>query len=139
MVRVGLIDDSKLLRARVAGMLAELRGVRVVGEAATLADARRLVGRWHADVVLLDLHLRDGNGLDWLPELKARPRAPAVIVLTQYAYELLRERCLAAGADAFLDKHSEVSRLPAVLRSLARSPRRPPRRRARAPRAPVPR
>lgn len=131
MLRVGLVDDSQLLRLRVRALIADLSGVTLVGEATSLAEARRDLAGWSADVVVLDLRLTDGNGLDLLVDLKGRPDAPAVIVFTNYSYHLLRDRCLAAGADVFLDKVADFASLPATLRQLrgrhGRSPHRPGR------------
>ena len=52
--------------------------------------------------------------------MRARSPPPAVIVLTNYAYDQLRSTCLEAGADEFLDKRTEFERLPAIVTELGR-------------------
>ena len=68
------------------------------------------------DVLLLDLPLADGSGLDVLSSLKVKRPALRVIVLTNFATAQHRQASLAAGADVFLDKSHESQRVPAILR-----------------------
>lgn len=66
MIRVLLVDDHQLFRS---GVRAELEGrVDVVGEAGDVAEAVECIGRLEPDVVLLDVHLPDGNGADVIPK-----------------------------------------------------------------------
>jgi DNA-binding NarL/FixJ family response regulator len=83
------------------------RGLHVVGEADSAAAALRLAAELRPDVIVLDLQLPDGNGLDILPQLKARQPSPAIAVLTNFAQGAFRARCLSLGADWFFDKSSE--------------------------------
>lgn len=119
-LRVFVVEDSEAVRSRLVAMLGELRGVEVAGEAANVADAiARIPGR-RPDAVLVDLRLPDGDGFEVIRAVKALTPAPAVMVLTNYAYPLLRARGLAAGADWFLDKAAEFPRIPEILGELRR-------------------
>lgn len=120
-LRVFVVEDSEVVRTRLVALLRELRGVRVAGEAASVADAVARLPADRPDAVLVDLRLPDGDGFDVIRAAKALTPTPAVVVLTSYAYQELRARGLAAGADWFLDKATEFPRIPAILRDVART------------------
>lgn len=115
-----MVEDSEIVRTRLVAMLAETRGVEVVGEAATVADAVARLPAGRPDAVLVDLRLPDGDGFEVIRAAKALTPAPVVVVLTSYAYPQLEARGLAAGADWFLDKSTQFLRVPEILTSLAR-------------------
>ena len=119
-MRVFLVDDSLLVRVRLARMLQDLWQVEKVIEAGTVAEAQGLLPDSNADVVIVDMRLPDGDGLEVLRAAKRMRPPPAVIVLTNYAYDQLRSTCLEAGADEFLDKRTEFERLPAIVTELGR-------------------
>ena len=110
MIRVLLIDDDAFYR-RVLILLLEMQpDIRVVAQAASLAQARTMLGG--VDVAILDRRLPDGDGLELIGEL--REASPGVKVLAISAYEDLvnRREAIEAGADRILGKvglHDEVS------------------------------
>jgi DNA-binding NarL/FixJ family response regulator len=78
--RVVLVDDHELFRA---GVRAELDGlVDVVGDAATVADAVELIREQAPDVVLLDVHMPDGGGLEVIRRLAGEPAAARFLALS---------------------------------------------------------
>ena len=89
--------------------------------AGTLAEARTLIATAGADAVLLDVHLPDGNGLDLLRELRARPDTAQlpVVVLTADTSPELRNEALDSGATAFHTKPYDIPALTAAIRGLA--------------------
>jgi DNA-binding NarL/FixJ family response regulator len=101
-------------------MFADVPGIDAVLEASTLAEARRFLAERTPNVVVLDLHLRAGNGLELLKDLKRERQEIRVIVLTNEATEQHRRSCAALGADYFFDKSTEFE---AVLRVLEREVR----------------
>ena len=114
-VKVLVVDDSAAVRTRVAAQLREA-GLSVIGEVGTLSDTLAFVSTRMPDAIVLDLQLPDGSGLDVLPVVKSCAPAPVVVVLTNSARPSYRERCLARGADAVLDKSTEFeSVVPALL------------------------
>jgi len=114
-VTVLVVEDSAPVRARVVALL-RAHGLEVVGEAASVAEAVQLAEALRPGVIVLDLCLPDGDGMDLLPALKARAPAPLVAVLTNTAHVECRERCLALGADLFFDKSREFDTMAEVLR-----------------------
>jgi len=117
-IRVCLVEDSSLVRLRLGGMLRDLWDVEQVFEAATVAEARRLLPTAKPHLVVVDMRLPDGDGLEVVAAAKRLRPQPAVVVLTNYGYDQLRATCLEAGADQFLDKRTEFDRLPAIVADL---------------------
>jgi DNA-binding NarL/FixJ family response regulator len=118
-MKVFLVDDSLVIRQRLKRMLADVNEVIVIGEA---GDARTAttdnILRQKPDVVLLDIHLLDGSGIDILIALKKAKPAPAVIILTNYPFPQYRQKCLEAGADFFFVKSTEFDQVIPALKQL---------------------
>ena len=113
-MKVLVVDDSPTIRSRIVALLREVPGVEAT-EADGGQEAIERVRASAFDVVVLDLHMPGRSGLDVLPEIKAEPRPPRVIVFTSHPTELHRRQCLALGADHFLDKSREFQQLVDVL------------------------
>ena len=102
-------------------MLAAMSGVEVVGHAETAADAIVGVLAAKPDVVVLDIKLKAGSGIEVLRTIKRRIAEPAVIMLTNYATDVYRTKCLQAGAEYFLDKTNEFEQLRPIIDELTRT------------------
>ena len=120
-LRVLLVEDSAMIRARLAEALAAIPHVRITGQAETEPEALALMRQAPWDVAVLDLQLKRGTGLGELRSLAQGDRRPAtcVIVFTNFAFPQYRERSLALGADYFFDKSREFHRVRDVLNALA--------------------
>jgi len=104
---VFLVEDSPRLRRLLAGILGELDGVAVVGEAADEFSAIRLLGECQADLAIVDLELGTGSGLEILRALSSQPQRFGrlrAVVFSNYGHPSLRECCRNLGADGFFDK-----------------------------------
>ena len=119
-LRVLLVEDSPLIRERLAESLVDPGRIEIVGDADSEAAAISLVQSAQWDALVLDLQLKSGTGLGVLRALKSmrRPRT-SVIVLTNYAFPQYRAKSLSMGADYFFDKAREYHRVREVLDSLA--------------------
>jgi DNA-binding NarL/FixJ family response regulator len=113
--KIFLVDDSELMRQILTARLEEMEGVQVVGQAATVAEAIDGLRELQPDVVILDLRLPDGSGLEVLLAVKQSEPLPLVIVLTQYSNPHYRAQCLEAGADYFFDKSSDFELVVQVI------------------------
>ena len=115
---VYIVDDSRVIQCVLADMLGELPSARIVGMAETASDAITGILDSHPDCVFLDLNLREGTGLSVLQAV--HPKAPEIVfvVMTNNEGEKYRQACLAAGADHFLDKTNELSKLKYTLDGL---------------------
>jgi DNA-binding NarL/FixJ family response regulator len=117
-MKVFIADDSALLRERLVALICDLEGMEVVGQAGDAAEALEAIRRLKPDVAVLDIRMPGGNGIQVLEAVKRQPAPPLVIMLTGFAYPQYRRKCLAAGADYFLDKTTEFERVAEVLRQL---------------------
>jgi len=120
-LRVVIVEDSAIIRARLAETLSEIRNLTIVGQADTESEALQLLSSGAWDAVILDLQLKQGTGLGVLKKLRdeGRPTHSKVIVFTNYAFPQYRDRSLSSGADYFFDKAREFHRVRDVLADLA--------------------
>jgi two-component system, NarL family, response regulator DevR len=120
-LRVLLVDDSTILRERVASMITELApDVEVIRLAWGGAVVPAAVRALRPDVVVLDHHVPDGNGMDVVRDIKRNIPAPVVIVFTNDCYPQYRQRCLESGAEFFFDKSNEYGKLRETIEHLNR-------------------
>lgn len=112
-----VVDDSEPVRSRLVEMLSATG--TDVESAASVTEASRAIQARAPDVVILDIRLPDGSGLDLLHAIAAAGLRAKVIVLTSYASTQLRRKCLDAGADFFLDKFEEFQRVAQIVAQLA--------------------
>ena len=114
-MRVFLADDSVPVRERILEMLEEIPDVHVVGHAEDALAARLLITALQPDVVILDINMPGGSGIEVLHDIKQMSPSPRVIMLTNYSQPQYRKRCLEAGADYFLDKSTEFDEIRNLL------------------------
>jgi len=114
-MRILIADDSAVVRARLISLLADLRGIEVVGQAEDAIEARNLAEKLRPDVAILDLRMPKGSGADVLSDLKKLNPTPKVIMLTNYPHPENRKKCMDRGADYFFDKSNEFQKVVSVL------------------------
>jgi DNA-binding NarL/FixJ family response regulator len=113
-----LVEDSTSIRTRLLELLTEVPGLEIVGVADDAAGAMDIFQRCRPDAAVLDIHIRNGSGIALLDQIKQQRRDCVVIMLTSLVHQEYRQRCLAAGADYFLEKSREFSRVAKLLRQL---------------------
>lgn len=123
MIRVLLVDDHELIRQGLRRAFERADGFEVVGEAGTIAEAEVLVASQLPTVVLMDVRLPDGSGLDAVKRLRARRPSLGIVVLTMYAGDEQLFGALDAGASAFVGKDAPADDVLAAARHAAASPR----------------
>lgn len=108
-----IAEDNDTILTNLIETLQEITEVRVVGSGATQTEAERWLdlhdGHWH--LAIIDLFLKEGNGLAVLTGCHKREPYQKVVVLTNYATPETRKRAMALGADAMFDKSSELEEL----------------------------
>jgi len=104
LLKVFLVEDAPLLRERLEALIAAIPGASVVGHAGGAAEAVSAILAARPDVVVLDIHLTEGNGFDVLRGLRAAQFAPSVYVLTNHPLESYRQAAERLGACGFFDK-----------------------------------
>ncbi|NPA31696.1 MAG: response regulator/pilus assembly protein [Chloroflexi bacterium] len=115
-IRVLIVDDILETRENLRKLLQFERGIEVVGEAETGAEALRRAAALKPDVVIMDINLPDANGLDVTEELRRRDPAMQVVILSvQEGREYMR-RAMKAGAYDYLVKPPPIDELLAAVR-----------------------
>jgi DNA-binding NarL/FixJ family response regulator len=117
-MKVFVVDDSHLVRERIIEMISELQGVEISGQAERAKEAVASIQKLKPDVVVLDIRLPGGNGIEVLKEIKKDKSAPIIIILTNYPYPQYKKKCKEAGADFFFDKSTEFHKIIQVLKKL---------------------
>ncbi len=107
-LRILIVDDHDIVRQGIAALLERQPGYDVVAQAGTAADAMAAVDRFAPDLIILDVGLPDGSGIETCREIKARRPETRVVILTGSADEDTVLTAVVAGANGYLLKSSGV-------------------------------
>jgi DNA-binding NarL/FixJ family response regulator len=118
-IRVALVEDHPLVIDGMRAALAGHEGISVVGAATTLAGARELLRTTACDIVLLDIRLPDGSGIDLLQDNFDTPGGPAFLVLSSFLTPEYVAAAMALGASGFLLKTSPADEIVAAVEAIA--------------------
>ncbi len=121
-ISVLLVDDHELIRQGLRRAFERDGEFDVVGEAGSVNEALRLIGLITPDVVIFDVRLPDGSGLDAIRKIRADRKDLGIVVLTMYAGDEQLFEALEAGASAFVPKNSPADDVVAAARHAAASP-----------------
>ena len=119
MIRVMLVDDQTLVRQGVRSLLELSDDIEVVGEAVDGQSAINTVADINPDVLLLDMRMPNGSGLDVLLALAERQQLPATIILTTFDDDELVLSGIRAGARGYLLKDVALDELLDAVRAVA--------------------
>ncbi len=118
-----LVDDHELIRQGLSRAFERQEDFTVAGEAASVADALALASTLKPDVVVTDVRLPDGSGLDVVRRLRSTDPTVGLVVLTMYAGDEQLFGALEAGASAFVAKDAPSDDVVAAARHALVSPR----------------
>jgi two-component system response regulator DevR len=106
-IRLLIVDDHKVVRLGLMTMFSRHRGVQIVGDVGTMADAITDAQRLKPDVVLMDVRLPDGSGIDACREIRATCPGTEILFLTSFADDDALLATVLAGAAGFLLKQAD--------------------------------
>ena len=112
---VYIVDDSDSIRQRLVSMLAAMANVAVVGEARTESEAIDGIVATSPNIVLLDLNLGLGSGMQVLHAVRRKLPWVEVVVLTNHSEPQYRRACIKAGARHFFDKSTQFDCVRTVI------------------------
>jgi two-component system response regulator DevR len=118
-IRILIVDDHAVVRIGLKTVLANASGFRVVGEAGTVAESVALAVQARPDVVLMDVRLPDGSGVEACRRIKADNPDIRVVMLTSYQDEEAIVGAVMAGASGYLLKQADAERLIQAIRDAA--------------------
>ncbi|MBH0190944.1 MAG: response regulator transcription factor [Nitrospira sp.] len=110
-IRVLLVDDHEIVRVGLRSVLGQKHGIAVVGESASMAEAVALAGKLRPDVILMDIRLPDGSGVNACREILAAHQEIQVIFLTSYADDDSVLAAVMAGARGYVLKEIDSTSL----------------------------
>jgi len=118
-LRIMLVEDQTVVREGLRQLMESDPEFKVVGEAATAAEAVSQAARLKPDVILLDLKLPDGSGLDAARQILQGSDPPAILVLSTYADAALVRSALALGASGYIPKTASFAEIASAVRTTA--------------------
>lgn len=105
-IRILVVDDHELMRNGLARMIDQEADLEVCGEAAGVDDALAKLAATRPDLVIVDVALKQGNGIDLIKRIKSRQPTVRMIVLSMHDESLYAERALRAGAMGYVNKQA---------------------------------
>ena len=119
MIRLFLVDDHEIVRAGLRALLSSIEDMEIVGEAGGVAEAVREAARLGPELVLMDMRLPDGTGLDACREILAQAPSTRVLFLTSYSDEQAVTAAVLAGATGYVLKDAGSKALVVAIRNAA--------------------
>ena len=118
--KIGIIEDSKLLKMQIVSILNQQEEIKILFQAEDEDEALTKLRNIIVDLVILDISLRKGNGLNLIPEIKEIRPETQVIIFTSHTENTYRKRSMELGADYFFNKSIEYEEMIATISKLAR-------------------
>jgi DNA-binding NarL/FixJ family response regulator len=119
-IRVVLVDDHAVFCDALTAVLNLEPDLRVVGRGGTVREALEAVRLHRPDVVLLDVHLPDGSGIDAVQSIKREFPKTQVVMLTSDEEESVLRDAIASGVTGYLSKHESTPQVLQAVRGAAR-------------------
>ena len=116
-IRVLLVEDHEMVAQSFVTLLAAEDDIEILGVAQDVASARREAAAQTPDVILMDYHLPDGNGIDSAKDIKATVPDVKIIILTGSSDERILPEAIEAGCSGYLTKTKGIDELIAAVRS----------------------
>ncbi|HEU4620045.1 MAG TPA: response regulator transcription factor [Gammaproteobacteria bacterium] len=113
---VFIVDDHPIVRQGLAQLIEQEPDLSVCGEAADVREARAALTRLKPDVVILDLSLRDSDGLELIKDIRNKYDGLPVLVLSMHDENIYAERLLSSGANGYIMKQAAGDQLITALR-----------------------
>ena len=117
-IKILLVDDHPLVREGLTNLIHQQPDLEVCGEAANQPQALELVGSTQPDIVMVDISLENGSGLDLIKNIKATHPNVAMLALSMHDESLYAERALRAGARGYLMKREAAKKVIQGIRAV---------------------
>jgi two-component system response regulator DevR len=119
-LRLLIVDDHEVVRQGLVALLDGREGFQVVAEAGTVAESIEAAGRHQPDIVVMDVRLPDGSGIEACREIRAERPETRVVMLTSYPDEEAVLSAIVAGASGYLLKEIRARNLVSALEAVGR-------------------
>ena len=116
--RILIVDDHPMMRDGLATQISNEPDLAICGEADDVAEALRLVGELNPDLVIVDISLKTGHGIDLIKQIRERQPKMKMLVNSMYEESVYAERSLQAGALGYLCKQTSRETLINAIREV---------------------
>jgi DNA-binding NarL/FixJ family response regulator len=117
-MKIFIADVAARFRNQLIELLSEIDAVEVVGQAGDTATALSAIKALRPDVVMVDIQLSEGSGVDLLRKIRRDDKTVVAIMMTNQASRPYRQACMRAGADFLFDKANEINEVKEVIQNL---------------------
>ena len=117
-VRILVVDDHPMVRHGLIGLINQEKDLMCCGEAGTVGETLAATAKNKPDLVILDLRLKDGDGLELIKSLKSQLPELRILILSQYEAPIYIERALRAGALGYLSKDQAAADVLRAVRTV---------------------
>jgi DNA-binding NarL/FixJ family response regulator len=117
-IRVLIVDDHELLRDGLRMMVSSEADLEICGEAADEGAAMRLVRQLQPHLVIVDIGLKSGNGVELIKQIRSFDASVRIIVYSMHEEQLYGERTLRAGANGFVNKQDPAQHVLDAIRRI---------------------
>ena len=115
-----VVDDHPVMRHGLSQIIAREEDLQICGEAASAAEAIELVGTAHPDLVIVDITLEDGDGIELIKDIRTRYENVKMLVSSMHDESLYAERALRAGAMGYISKEASREQMLEAVRQILR-------------------
>jgi DNA-binding NarL/FixJ family response regulator len=116
--RALIVDDHPAVREALAIRIGKLRDLEVCGEAADVPEALALIDSQNPDIAIVDISLKNGDGIDLIKRIKARNSNVRMLVWSMHSEALYAERALRAGAHGYITKEQATNQIVDAIRQV---------------------
>jgi DNA-binding NarL/FixJ family response regulator len=116
--RILIVDDHPMVREGITMRISAQRDLEVCGEAATESEALALVSRTDPDMMIVDISLKSGHGIELIKQVKSRYPGVRILVFSGFQESLYGERALRAGALGYLNKQESNDNVIEAIRTV---------------------
>jgi DNA-binding NarL/FixJ family response regulator len=116
--RIFVVDDHPMIREGLAAQIANEPSFELCGHAEDVVEAVSRVADAGPDLVIVDISLKSGNGIDLVKRLKAKDPTMVILVWSMYPENLYAERALRAGARGYVNKGKSASQIMDAIRTV---------------------
>lgn len=117
-IKIIIVEDHPIFRMGMKELINREKDLEVVGDAETVAEALDLIESRHPDLVIVDLSLKESNGIELVKEIHHHYKHMACLVLSMHDEALHAERCLTAGARGYIMKHEASESVVKAIRHI---------------------
>jgi DNA-binding NarL/FixJ family response regulator len=115
---IQIVDDHPLVREGLSARISREKDLKVCCEAAGIEEAQALLETMTPSLVILDISLKDGLGLNLIKSIRAKKLDSKILVLSAHEESLFAERALRAGADGYINKQQAQDQIVSAIRTV---------------------